>query len=612
MEKEFGKAGVQKLVQEAIEEQLPKEEPPESLQSLHPAPMNEKILELTLVDALCNVKSHVAMARFMAVVSVRTYRYMPAIGKEGGGFQLMRYNGATYEKMTGSANMDCDARDTTDGILKSLMDRLTPPPADEEEVVADEEEVVTDEEEINYSELYRRVAQMKHLLGNATYWCNVKRMMHEMMVTDKFYTSRELPSPKDFFLSLDSNADLLGFRNGVMNMRDPETGGVRFYPKGKVPRAYAVSMSVGFEYKGNEDGTPRDEEQQREMQEVEEKVRRMFPADAMWKTARLVYGCILYGGNGATRAAIQQLGPTSNGKTKSEVFLTSGLGSQSAGGYAGTFKKALIIKTQKEADEAAPTHALYRIYRLRVAFCSETGENDEPNDDLKHWTGGGLGIIRAMYLSQFEAPVLPKFFISSNYPLKHDSNDAAWASPAYGRFRTSLSFEAMFRKDITMDDPEHGIYVGDDGDELDKFYNSRRHGALLLLVKFAKEFAAGGFKMPLTPDSIAKSRLHAAGSCAGFVAYVKENYDSTELPGSKPGAAADYAAHGKDAAMHWHDIFAAYKMANPEDNIPKKSAKKALAVHLGYEPKAVNGHGIKGLGVNGVLLRRKPQNESDN
>ena len=220
--------------------------------------------------------------------------------------------------------------------------------------------------------------------------------------------------------------------------------------------------------------------------------------------------------------------------------------------------------------------------------------------------GGRLGIIRAMHLSQFEPPVLPKFFISSNYPLKHDNNDAAWASPVDGRLRTALSFDAKFRRGIEVDDPEHGIYKGDDGDELDKFYNGRRHGAFLLLAKFAKEFAAAGFKLPLTPDSIAKSQQLAAGSCAGFVAYVKEKYESTELPG-KPGA-ADYATYGKGAAMHWHDIFAAYMVANPDDTmITRKSAKSALTAHLGYEPKAINGHGIKGLGVNGVLLRLKPE-----
>jgi len=269
-----------------------------------------------------------------------------------------------------------------------------------------------------------------------------------------------------------------------------------------------------------------------------------------------------------------------------------------------SFTKTLIIKTGKEGVDTTPTHQLSRIYRARAVFSSETGEDDEPNDYFKGWIGGDQALIRPMYGTMYEAPVLPKFFVPSNFPLKHDSNDAAWADPEVGRLRCALSFDTKFRN-VGENDLENGICKAEDATILKNFYEERRHGVLLMFLKFAQEFAAAGFTLPLTPESTARARVLAAGSCAGFIAYVKENYESTEIRG-KPGW-ADYAAYGKGAAVRWQTILDAYKSANPEEHVPAKAAKKALTEYLGYAPKSIINaqHGFNGLGGNGVLLRHK-------
>ena len=229
---------------------------------------------------------------------------------------------------------------------------------------------------------------------------------------------------------------------------------------------------------------------------------------------------------------------------------------------------------------------------------------DMPNDAVKGWVGGDNGQLRAMYGGQFEAPILPKFFVPSNFPLKHNSNDKAWACPKVGRLRCALSMDAAFRADIAEDDPEKGIYKADDGDDLQKFYDQRRHGCLLLLLEFAREFAAAGFVLPFTPDSVAKRSIEEAGTCADFIKFIQENYESTALPNGH----ADYATHGKETACRYTEILSEYNKNDEGKTNPlgKKDAVAALT-EIGHKPKVINNpaHGFNGLGGVGVLLKRK-------
>ena len=569
-----------------------------------PTPKEKRLTE-ALTEALCNDKNHVGMGLFMALLSVSNYRYTRDPSKKE--LVLLRYNGAVYEPRAGTADLDVGAQKTVVLVVKGLQDLLGPMEKVGEGTANDDEGAEEEDDDTKKeiaNALRARVAQLLNTqLGNNTYLNSVRNQMHDVMATDAFYTDNEMAPPEEFFLTLDSNPNLLGFPNGVLNLREPD-GGMRFYGRGEAPPAFAVSMSVGYKYAGSVDGTPNGEAQQRELAEVLAKVRLMFLKQAMWDAARLVFGSIAYGGNENTRAAIMLLGPTKNAKSWAEKISKIAFGPQ----YVVSFTKKLIIKFGKEDDDTGPTHQLSRIYRARAVFSSETGEDDEPNDYFKGWIGGDQALLRPMYGNMYEAPVLPKFFVPSNFPLKHDSNDPAWADPAVGRLRCALSYDTKFRN-VEADDLENGICKAEDAITLKNFYEERRTGVLLMFLKFAKEFAAAGFNLPLTPESIARSRVLAAGSCAGFIAYVKENYESTELRG-KPGW-ADYETHGRDAAMNWLTIFDDYNGANADDPIKKRPAKKALAEHLGYDPKSIINptHGFKGLGGNGVMLKRKAADE---
>ena len=171
---------------------------------------------------------------------------------------------------------------------------------------------------------------------------------------------------------------------------------------------------------------------------------------------------------------------------------------------------------------------------------------DMPNDAIKGWVGGDNGQLRAMYNGQFEAPVLPKFFVPSNFPLKHNSNDKAWACPKVGRLRCALSMDAAFRADIAEDDPEKGIYKADDGDDLQKFYDQRRHGCLLLLLEFAREFAStspgalpGAFRHPPArcPGQKSARRRMGPGSAALFHLLPRLPAHFDRAPAARPGVA---------------------------------------------------------------------------
>ena len=506
LQAEFRTGAVQALVTQAISEKVPAAAPrvPSAIVPGVPPWVPPAMLE-SLTAALCSEEDHVAMGLFMALLSVRRYRFMKSPHAKG--FLLMRHDGATYEKQEGPSNMIVSAQRTTRDAVSRLIDLLGPvvvEPEVEEGGDATEEEI--------QNALRRRAAFLLNCqLGQAQYLRNVRAQMQQIMETDAFYAEQELPTPGEFFGVLDANPTLLGFTNGVMNVMEPG-GGMRFYERDQVPADYAVSLRVPFAYEGAPDGEPRDGAQQHQMHEVEAKFRRMFLALPMWDAARHIFGSVVYGGNSAGRAAHPLLGPTSNGKSWAYKFLRSGLGD----GYVASFDKTLVIKTTRPPDDSAPTHQLTRIYRVRAAFCSETGEEDEPNDKFKGWLGGDMAIVRPMYGQMYEAPVQAKFFIPSNFPLKHDSNDPAWACPRVGRLRSALSFDTGFRSDVQQDEPLKGIYKADDGNELQRFYEERRHAVLLLILQWAREFAHHGFVLPLTPESVARSRQLAAGSCAGF------------------------------------------------------------------------------------------------
>ena len=467
------------------------------------------------------------------------------------------------------------------------------------ELTADSEPTAS---QVIQSALSGRVASLVHNhLGQTAYLRNVKAQMHELMETDTFYEGVNQASPEAFWARLDEDPDLLGFPNGVLNMKDAlHGGGAHFYDRasdGGVPAGYAVSLCVPFEYKGSADGSPLTAEQRREMEEVQAKFKRLFPAAPMWAAARLVFGSVMYGGNSTTKAVFQLLGPTNGGKSWVYKFVLAALGPA----YVAAFNKQLIVQTKRVAEDNGPTHQLYRIYRMRAVFSSETSADDQPNDALKSWVGGDMGVLRPMYKEQFTAPVLPKFFLPSNFPLKHDSTDGAWACPIEGRLRTALSMDAKFVRANVEDDPEKGVFKADDGNELQKFYDQRRHGCLLLLLQFAREFAAAGFKLPLTPESVAKARIQDAGTCEDFMQFVKDNYESTKNEAGQ----GDYAKFGRETAMKFTHILGHYNQENPDCKITKDQAKEALNM-MGNGPKSIiNDANDINLNKNGVFLRQK-------
>ena len=58
-----------------------------------------------------------------------------------------------------------------------------------------------------------------------------------------------LPTPDQVWELLDNDPYILGFNDGVYSFRD-----WRFYKKGAVPAAFAVSMSCGYDFPGDENG----------------------------------------------------------------------------------------------------------------------------------------------------------------------------------------------------------------------------------------------------------------------------------------------------------------------------------------------------------------------
>jgi len=278
---EFTTDEVQALVMQAIADTVPADAGPGSgghqaraggAQALSGAPSARKLAE-ALTEALCCAENHVGMGMFMALISVKKFRYTRDPNKKES-LVMLRYNGAVYEPRPGPQDMDVAAQTTTVVVLKNLQELLGAMEEDPEG--GGREETEGDKERRIQNELRGRVSELlNRQLGNNTYLNHVRKQMHDVMATDAFYTDNEMMTPGEFFVTLDSNPNLMGFPNGVMNFRAPGCG-MRFYRRGEVPPTFAVSMSVGYDYAGNADGTPRGEAQKLEMEEVMDKFHLVF------------------------------------------------------------------------------------------------------------------------------------------------------------------------------------------------------------------------------------------------------------------------------------------------------------------------------------------------
>jgi len=544
---------------------------------------NLLLVEL-LIDALSTHQNHRAMGVYLARAhAVESYRYSTSPASADP--IIWSTNGATW----GVHNAKAEENEMTEtailGVMSTLKQLLELLPEIPFAPPADAEDRTSVRRTIEYF-LHNR-------LGNTAYQGNVIKRMIAVMQTNSFYTDRGEQSLEEFDAMMDGNDNLLGFRNGVMDLsplRSSVPPGARFYPVGTVPVQFMVSMKVPGDYPGGlpwvtvepggEDVLQPDEDTiesfRLQKEAVAAKFATLYPDSTMRNNAKLVYGCVLFGGNANFKNVFQMLGRPNGGKSSVQRFFSLVLGSD----YVATaVQKSLFFDRPGSLawDEAPdkPTPQLWNARKMRIAFVNELKEACTPNDQLKALTGGDPIPVRALNKMPITVEIKAKIFVLSNVPITIPTGDEAWdpVDPKDGRARCSLGHDAKFTDDPSAVNAADHVFLKEPKEVLDKFYRDNWVGAMFFLLEGAKAFAEAGFALPLTPAGTAVAALlKSAGTSAAFEHFIDANYFSTANRQGTP----DFEKYKERAVISIQEIINHYQHEETIKNYPKKDAKAVL------------------------------------
>jgi hypothetical protein len=179
-----------------------------------------------------------------------------------------------------------------------------------------------------------------------------------LLMSDTFYTSRNLMRPAEFYNCLDSNPFLIGFTNGVFDLQ-----ACVFHKKGSIPSGSYVSYSTGYEYIGDATGEPIDEAQRQAMEEVYNEIyMKTFPRDEVRTCVEAMAGALLISGSGVTKKLFLLVGPKGdNGKTSFAHLFEVTLGD-----YFYTLPHQILTDTKQNVEGCNPTLSAARKRKMCV------------------------------------------------------------------------------------------------------------------------------------------------------------------------------------------------------------------------------------------------------
>ncbi len=228
---------------------------------------------------------------------------------------------------------------------------------------------------------------------------------------------QELFYKEDFLKNLDKNQYLLGFNNGVLDLKKKEFRAGR-------PDDY-VSMSVGYDWEEFEEDDQR-------VYECKDFLLKLFPNPLIRRYAVEYFASILRGGN-YQKTFVIMTGEGDNGKSVLIDFLEQALGD-----YMNKLPTSLI--TSERSQSSSSTMDLELLRNLRYGVLQETSKKDKMNDGkLKELTGNDKFQSRGHYQGFSKVDASAKIaLICNKLPAIGSDDPAIW-----NRVRI-LPFESKF------------------------------------------------------------------------------------------------------------------------------------------------------------------------
>jgi P4 family phage/plasmid primase-like protien len=198
---------------------------------------------------------------------------------------------------------------------------------------------------------------------------------------------REYMYDKDFRNRLDSDPNLIAFKNGVWELREKQF-------RRATPEDY-VCLNVGYDY------TPDDTEEDKV--KIKQYWRTLHPEEEQRTYMKKTFSRQLYGDNGNNLFHFHagKGGTAANGKTLFFEILQLSVGEDGVG-YSCKFDVSVLLSDRKDKQgKAVPELAEWR--GVRFLYCSEPNPDETINSGvMKTITGGESIKFRELYKSQIQ------------------------------------------------------------------------------------------------------------------------------------------------------------------------------------------------------------------
>lgn len=274
----------------------------------------------------------------------------------------------------------------------------------------------------------------------------------------------------DFTQNLDTNPFLLGFNNGIYDLKQ------MMFRDGRPEDMVSLSTNLDFpDYEYSEDNET--------IQEVLVFFSQIFPNKDTRYFALKMLGSLLEGIN-RQQIFVIQTGVGSNGKSLLSSFMSNVLGE-----YAGTVQTSFI--TQKRKDSSAANPEMIKLIGKRMCVLNEGSKSEKINSAVvKEISGSDKVSVRGLYQSSIDILLQVKYILNCNDlpPLGDSASD-----PALWRRLLVIPFKSKF---VDNPDPSNPYEFKIDTSLQEKM-DTWSQALILILIKFYKHYIDdGGYGIP--------------------------------------------------------------------------------------------------------------------
>jgi len=368
-----------------------------------------------------------------------------------------------------------------------------------------------------------------------------------------------------FYDKLDANADLIGFNNGVYDLKNG------IFRDGR-PDDY-ISLSTNIDYKSYDETNPI-------IVDIYSFMSQVFPNDNVRDYVFVLLSSFLEGRNPKEKFHIWT-GVGGNGKSKLlELF------EKSFGEY--TKKIAISVLTQKnKANSSSASPELARLKGARFISAQEPDAHETFNIGvIKEWSGNDKIVCRALYGEPFEYKPQYKMVVCCNQlPHLPADDEGIW------RRVSVIEFKSRF-----VDNPQLPNEFKKDTYLSEKF-DSWKEAFMYILLQHYKIYSENGL---IEPNEVLDATKSYKASVDGIMEFLEENVKLTTEP---------------NCYVKFKDLWSRYKKSpQQEKDIKMKEFKSMVEKKLGVKiptQKTIDKVNVKSpiVGVEWIDADENPNNE---